>query len=49
VDGARDASWSRRKLDLDDDDPDGDVAVEKDDDYVGAVFGWLDLGQVGRR
>jgi hypothetical protein len=35
-------------LDLDDDHPDGEVAVEKDDHGVGAVFGGPDLGQVGR-
>jgi hypothetical protein len=57
VDGARDGhiggpaealSGVGRQLDLDDDDPDRDVAVEQDDDHIGAVFGRLDLGQVGR-
>jgi len=35
-------------LDFDDDHPDREVAVEKDDDDIGAVFGGLDLRQVGR-
>jgi hypothetical protein len=35
-------------LDLDDDHPGGAVTVEKEDDGIGAVFGGLDLGQVGR-
>jgi hypothetical protein len=35
-------------LDLDDDHLDRDVAVMKEDDDIGAVFGGLDLGQVGR-
>ena len=35
-------------MDLDDDHPDGAAAVEKEDDDIGAVFGGLDLGQVGR-
>jgi len=37
-----------RQLDLDDDHPHGDVAVEKEDDDIGTVFGGLDLGQVRR-
>ena len=36
------------ELDLDDDHPDRDVAVEKEDDDIGAVLGGLDLGQVDR-
>jgi hypothetical protein len=37
-----------RQLHLDDDHPDRDLAVEEDDDEISAVFGGLDLGQVGR-
>jgi hypothetical protein len=37
-----------RQLSFDDDHPDGDVTGEKHDNDVGAVFGRLDLGQVGR-
>ena len=36
------------ELDLDDDHPDRDVAVEQEDDDVGAVLGGLDLGQIDR-
>jgi len=57
VDGARHRRIGRprealsgigRQLDLDDDHPDRDVAVEKEKDDIGAVFGRLDLGQIGR-
>lgn len=49
IDGPTEAlSRVDRQLDLDDDHPDGMIAVEKDDDGIGAVLGWLDLGQVGR-
>ena len=36
------------ELDLDDEDPDRDVAVEQEDDNVGAVLGGPDLGQIDR-
>jgi hypothetical protein len=35
-------------LDLDDENPDPDIAVEEEDDDVSAVLGGLDLGQVDR-
>src|SRR5262249_10282407 len=35
------------ELDLDGDDVDGNVAVEEQDDEVGAVLGGLDAGQIG--
>jgi hypothetical protein len=34
------------ELDFDDDDPDPGVAVEQEDDGVGAVLGRADLGEV---
>jgi hypothetical protein len=36
------------ELDLDDEHPDGDIAVEQEDDDVGAVLGGPDLGQIDR-
>src|SRR3954447_11649673 len=35
------------QLDLDDDHADGVAVVEKNDNDIGAVLGWLNLGQIG--